>query len=152
MAVVQEMVQKVNETVDKYGLLSPEDLADTLFEAVLRVSMPNGKIRGVIYNNLLILNQNQPSWHLIGSMIHESGHHELHAGINQLFYHNYTYFSNDRYELEADIYGLIYAIRWYEYGLEGSAGNLYDFAKLLGLHPYAAHMVVEHCARGKRLW
>lgn len=151
MATVQEIVRKVNGTIRKYGLLSPEDLAKTLFDAVLKVSMPYGHIRGMSYENLAVVDANQSPWYLVGSMVHESGHQELHAGINRIFYQYYTYFPLDKYELEADIYGLVYAVRWYVEADE-PVGNLYDFARLLGFSLEAASRVIEYCTKGNRLW
>jgi|GEM_PF-5889506 len=149
MGTVEKVMCEVDRTVYKHGLLSPERLAEALFDGVLRVPLPHGHIRGMVCGDVLLVNSNQPYWRIIGTLLHECGHREMHPAINQLFFHFHTYLFNSRFELEADMYALIYAARWYEYGPCG-CGNLYELAHALGIPAHVADTVARSFGAGYR--
>lgn len=142
MGTVERVMREVDRTVSDYGLLNPERLAESLFDGVLWVPLPHGRIRGMVSDNILLVNLNQPRLHVVGTLLHECGHRVMHPGINQLFYHVHTYSFNRGFEFEADIYALLYAVRWYGYDA-GGYGNVYELAHALGIPAHVADTVAR---------
>lgn len=135
--------REVESIVCKYGLLPPEELAGALRVDVLEVPLPHGHIRGASLGEYIIVDANLPRRLRRRTLLHECGHRVLHPGWNRFFLQKATFYPPGQFELEAELFGLLYTIRWDSFWLE-ECGNLYYFADSYGFWRRAVDAVVPY--------
>ncbi|GAW28550.1 ImmA/IrrE family metallo-endopeptidase [Carboxydocella sp. ULO1] len=95
----------VNSLVERYGTRDPFDLAERLGFTIIR--FPFKKIKGLIISffghKIIGLNSHLPEEMQRIVVAHELGHYHLHPqGIGYFFVINKTFFSNSKYEYQAN--------------------------------------------------
>lgn len=137
------ILNKVMELVSRYGLLHPRELAD--YCGVHVINVPTKRVRGGFFAipglpvaavSLLL-----PYPHQIGVLLHEVAHRVLHPETNRFMDNVYIKNSYGRFELEAHLFALIYAILWDRQGFEDCGYDVYRFAGIYGLSQRAADVV-----------
>lgn len=136
----------VMKIISQYGLLRPEDLADYLkINDILPV--PVRLIHGGIFNTfatpIILLSADLNDYQRIGCLLHEIFHRVLHPGTNRLMDVAYIINQSEKFELEAHLGALIYAIMWDKEGFENCRYDVYRFAEMYGLSRSAAYRVDE---------
>lgn len=136
--------------VARHGLLSPGELLEAVADVVF-VPLRHGRIRGASHLNgvdrpLVVINASLLGRKLDGAFLHEGGHIVLHPWANRLFLQGRTLFLPGRYETEADVFALAYALKWDREGLEECGRDALRFAGMYGL-PRAVPYAREAAAR-----
>lgn len=139
------ILKTVQVVIDRFGLLHPGELADC--HGIHVLSAPMKRIHGglivMLSMPLVVLNDSLPHHRQLGALLHEVAHKVLHPGTNRFMDNPYIKNRCGKYELEAHLFALIYALMWDRQGFEDSGYNVKTFAEMYGLSRSAADVVAR---------
>jgi len=139
----ERISKEVKILIERYGLLRPSELAEHCGLFVLRV--PYRRVHGVSLSlgglRVVTVDPSLPAQRQNGALLHETGHQVLHPGTVGFFIEANPFERPTKYELEAHLFALLYALRWDKWGFEECGCDLFRFAGVYGL-PYRAAEVV----------
>ncbi|NHM28915.1 MULTISPECIES: ImmA/IrrE family metallo-endopeptidase [Desulfofundulus] len=137
--------KQVSDLISRCGLLHPRELADYCEVNVLYV--PTKRLRGGFIDipdgAIVVVSPLLPRFKRYGILLHEVAHKILHPGTNRFMDHAYIRYSCGKYELEAHLFALIYAVLWDREGFEECEYDPHRFADKYGLSPQAADVVAR---------
>ena len=138
------ILKTVNTLIGKYGLLHPSALAERCGLFVLRV--PYRRVHGVSLSlgglRVVAIDPSLPIQRQNGALLHETGHQVLHPGTVGFFVEANPFERPTKYELEAHLFALLYALRWDRWGFEECGCDVFRFAGMYGLPHMAAEVAV----------
>lgn len=153
--MVERISRVVKAVIRERGFLAPRELLESMAD-VFFIPLPNGRIRGVSYfadpadRPLVVIDAKLSGPARDGTMLHEAGHLEMHAGANRIFMQASTLALPDKYEAEADVFSLLYIFLWDPDALEECGRDSVRFTLTYGLPkavPYVGQ-VLEKCGEG----
>ncbi|MGB9803493.1 ImmA/IrrE family metallo-endopeptidase [Desulfofundulus sp.] len=137
--------KNVMQIIEQYGLVSPKDLADCVGINDILV-VPTRILHGGIFDTfaapLILLSTDLMDYKQIGCLLHEVFHQVLHPHTNRLMNNPYIINCSGRFEVEANVGALIYAIFWDKDLFEQLEYNVFRFAEIYGF-PYDAAYHVD---------
>lgn len=140
----ERILKEVKILIDRYGLLHPSDLADRCGLFILRV--PFRRVHGISLSlgdfRVVAINPSLPAERQYGALLHETAHQVLHPGMVGFFIEANPFERPTKYELEAHLLTLLYALRWDRWGFEECGCDVFRFAEMYGLPYRAAEIVV----------
>ncbi len=118
-----------------YGLLPPSELAEQHGLLVLKLSLRRAKGFSLTLDGTraVAVNSSLPPLEQDGVLLHEIGHRVLHPGLARFFVEEQTRYPLSKFERQANIFALLYAIRWDMQRLEECGTDIGRFAKMYGL-------------------
>lgn len=130
---MRDIEKEIKIVCRKYDTTNPYKLADAMGVEVHRMEL--GSTRGLFYHSHRIkqiaLNERLPEWMERFVLAHELGHLIMHPKHNAPFLAT-TFFSKDRYEMEANAFALHLLISDYDIN-EYPDRTLCDWAAITGL-------------------
>lgn len=148
------ILKTVKSLIEKHGLLHPREMAERCGLLVLEI--PYRRLHGISFFlaglRVIAVDSSLPPYRKNGTLFHEITHQILHPGMTRFFIETIPTKRPARYELEADLGGLIYALMWDRQGFVDCGYNVYRFAELYGFCRAAADLVISNLeTRGPEL-
>lgn len=148
----ERISKEVKILIEKYGLLHPFNLAERCDIFVLRV--PYRRVHGVSLSlgglRVVAIDPSLPAQRQNGALLHETGHQVLHPGMVGFFVEANPFERPTKYELEAHLFALLYALRWDRWGFEECRYDVFRFAGMYGLPKRAAEILTA--GNLEKLW
>lgn len=134
-SVFDRVARAVEKLFVVHGPLPPTDLAEALGIAVIEI--PYRGIKGVSINmwglNAVTVSAHLSPYQKDGALLHEIAHQLFHGGTACFYLESDPLGRATKYEAEAHLFVLLYALRWDKQGLEECGYNLYRFAGMYGV-------------------
>lgn len=132
--IFRRILKTVKCLIDLHGLLHPRELAERLGLAVLEV--PYRRFKGMSFEfelPVVTVDSALPVKRQYGALLHEIGHQVLHPGTTRFLVEANPFERPTKYEIEAHLFTLVYALLWDKYGFEECGYDVYRFAGMYGV-------------------